>query len=211
MKLILPSALNKLGKDRLILLLLFGLLLLVIVVPVGTVDRTLNGKSPSKNGLNTQEGMIKQGKGENTAVKTTDYMESTRYAKQVAGQLEDILKYVEGAGKVKVLVTVRNSARRIVEKDNPNVRNNVYESDSEGGSRTTMELQNEIATVYTADENGNQVPFVIQETGPDIEGVVIVAQGGGNDRVKVHITEAIEALFGIAPHKIKVVKMKGEK
>ena len=40
-----------------------------------------------------------------------------------------------------------------------------------------------------------------------VEGVVIVAEGGGNGSVASNITSALEALLGIPAHKIKVLKM----
>ncbi len=40
-----------------------------------------------------------------------------------------------------------------------------------------------------------------------IEGVIVVAGGGGNGTVSASITSAIEALLGIPAHKIKVLKM----
>lgn len=40
-----------------------------------------------------------------------------------------------------------------------------------------------------------------------VEGVVIVAEGGGNGLVASNITSALEALLGIPAHKIKVLKM----
>ncbi len=45
------------------------------------------------------------------------------------------------------------------------------------------------------------------ENMPEIEGVVVVAQGGGEPTVVSEITSAIEALLGVPAHKIKVLKM----
>ena len=42
---------------------------------------------------------------------------------------------------------------------------------------------------------------------PEIEGVIVAAQGGGDGTVEADITSAIEALLGVAAHKIKVMKM----
>ena len=42
---------------------------------------------------------------------------------------------------------------------------------------------------------------------PAIEGVLIVAEGGGSQAVATNISEAVEALFGLEVHKIKVVEM----
>ena len=42
---------------------------------------------------------------------------------------------------------------------------------------------------------------------PQVEGVAVSAEGGGNAKTVQNITEAIQALFGIEAHKIKIVKM----
>ncbi|MEI3340576.1 MAG: hypothetical protein V8R80_12125 [Eubacterium sp.] len=42
---------------------------------------------------------------------------------------------------------------------------------------------------------------------PEIEGILVVAQGGGNTAVAENISEAAQALFSVEAHKIKVVKM----
>ena len=38
----------------------------------------------------------------------------------------------------------------------------------------------------------------------------MAAEGGGNEAVAGEITQAVQVLFNIPVHKIKVVKMKGE-
>ena len=48
----------------------------------------------------------------------------------------------------------------------------------------------------------------MQETTPEIRGVVVVAQGGGDPVVERQIQEAVRALFHGDAHKIKVMKMK---
>ena len=41
---------------------------------------------------------------------------------------------------------------------------------------------------------------------PELSGVIISADGGGSALVKAEISGAMEALFGLPPHKIKVLK-----
>ena len=55
-----------------------------------------------------------------------------------------------------------------------------------------------------ADEEG---PYVVQSTYPQVEGVVIVAEGGDNAIVCTNISEAVKSLFPIEAHKITIVKM----
>ena len=42
---------------------------------------------------------------------------------------------------------------------------------------------------------------------PSIEGIVVVAEGGGNATVAANISNAAMALFPVEAHKIIVVKM----
>lgn len=53
----------------------------------------------------------------------------------------------------------------------------------------------------------NSFTYTTQNTYPEVEGVFVVLQGGDDSSVKLAITEAIQALFGIDVHKIKIVKM----
>lgn len=53
----------------------------------------------------------------------------------------------------------------------------------------------------------NSFTYTTQNTYPEVEGVFVVSQGGDDSSVKLAITEAIQALFGIDVHKIKIVKM----
>lgn len=55
--------------------------------------------------------------------------------------------------------------------------------------------------------SGQGVPILEKEIRPRIAGVVVSAQGGGNPKVQAEITEAVEALFDVPSHKIKVLKM----
>ena len=123
-------------------------------------------------------------------------------------KLEQAISAMEGAGKVKVMVTVSSSEELVVEKDIPITRSDTQETDSEGGNRNVNEYKQEEETVYSRQSDGGSAPYVVKTLQPLIEGVVVVAQGGDRPEVRRNITEAIVALFDIEPHKIKVVKIR---
>ena len=50
-------------------------------------------------------------------------------------------------------------------------------------------------------------PFIAKETAPQVEGVLVVAEGGENAKTVKNISDAVLALFPVEVHKIKVVKM----
>ena len=82
----------------------------------------------------------------------------------------------------------------------------VTESDSQGGTRTTQNSSHGEATVYDGDGSQEQAPYISKELSPQVEGVVVIASGGDNAVVKQNITEAVQALFGIDTHKIRIMK-----
>ncbi len=59
----------------------------------------------------------------------------------------------------------------------------------------------------SAETRDRSFTYTSQNAYPEVEGVVVVSQGGDDSSVKLAITEAIQALFGIDVHKIKIVKM----
>ena len=62
-------------------------------------------------------------------------------------------------------------------------------------------------TVYSKDSKGNQEPYLSNERYPKISGVVVVAEGGEDPHVIQNIQEAVQELFQVEAHKIKVMKM----
>ena len=53
---------------------------------------------------------------------------------------------------------------------------------------------------------GQSQPVIEKEICPEISGIIISASGGGSPQIKAEISEAMEALFGLPAHKIKVLK-----
>lgn len=195
---------RKPGKDQCLILILAGILLCVIVWPVKTtesksdlsaiVDDTIGiqgSDSPGTAGERAEEGMTE-----------------SEYISYWEDKLEDSLSYVEGAGKVKVMITLKESEQKIVEKDGPEELSDTVESDAAGGNRTTGESRIEKTTIYTVDEKGNSIPYVVKTIPPAVEGVVVIAQGADRLSVRQNIIEAIQVLFDIDMNKITVVKMK---
>ena len=63
-------------------------------------------------------------------------------------------------------------------------------------------------TIFEKDAKGNQTPWIAQEKYPKVSGVLVIAQGGDSPVVVQNIQEAVQALFQLEAHKIKVMKMK---
>lgn len=116
------------------------------------------------------------------------------YESRMEQRLKELLEKVEGVGQVQVMLTFEGTGEKRVEKD----------------AALDPEAQRE-ETVYEERGSGERTPYVTSETNPRVEGVLVIAQGGGNSRVRQEILEAAQALFGVDAHKIKIMKMEDTK
>ena len=178
---------KKWKKDQWLIVFLVGVLLLVIALPTGSEKEA--GQDDSKTMLQQDE--------------NTGETVNTSYEDQIEDRLEEILKNVDGVGQVQVMITLKDGGEMVVEKDTESSSQSV--TGEEDGSETNQQESSE-TTVYE-NQTEEESPFVSKETKPEIEGVLVVAQGGGNATTAQNISEAVQALFDIEIHKIKIVKM----
>lgn len=177
-------------KEQLLIILLAGILLLVIAIPHESK------KSEKKEGA------------DDTAY-TSDTISgdsSQSYARYMEKHLEEVLSQMSGVGDVTVMITLKASSEKVVEKDVEADNETVTESDSKGGSRSTANNTRGETTVYGGGNSDDQTPYISMEISPRVEGVVVLASGGGNALVVQNITDAVQALFGIDTHKIRIMK-----
>lgn len=189
---------KKLRKDQYLLMILVGILLCIIVIPTGKKD--------TKSGLSNTKGATMEEPADLAAADT-----QPDYVGYWEDKLENALRYVDGVGKVKVLITLRSSEQKIVEKDGPEESSDTDETDAAGGSRRITESRAEKSTVYTADGRGGDIPYVVMTIPPAVEGVVVIAQMTDRENLQENIIEAIQVLFDMDVNKIKIVKMKNNK
>lgn len=189
-----------LKKENMVVFVLLGILLLVIAIPLDTGKEKQNINEEIKRDGDEADGLTDKGSA------FTD--ESMEYCLALEARIEELLSVMDGVGKVQAMVTVSASREMIVEKDEPVNRATVTEADGSGGSRSTNESSYEYETIFETDSEGNKTPYVVKQIEPEIQGITVVAQGGGNAIVQKNISDVLEALFHIEAHKIKVVKMK---
>lgn len=192
---------GKLKKDHFLIMILLGILFLVVMWP------TEKQSSPEESGLwDSDSDIINTPANESTYEKTVKN-ELAAYTEYLEAKLEETITAMDGAGQTKVMITIKASAESLVEKDAPTRRSGSTEVDSAGGSRNTSDIETGQETVYYLNAAGQKIPYVKKTIQPLIEGVLVVTQGGSNEIIIRNITDAIQALFGVDEHKIKIVKM----
>ena len=189
-------SLKEIGLPKLIMIFVAGILIILLSFPgiFGSKKSTEN----SKQNVNTE---VKQ-----NDTNTTSY-DSNTYITEMENKLESLLRKVSGIGEVEVMLSLKASRELVPLKDDPSTQESLNEVDGEGGSRTNNSVQREESTVLVKNEDGDSVPYILQELEPEIEGVVVIAEGGDDVNTKMDIMEAAEVLFDVPEHKVKVMKM----
>lgn len=188
-------------KDQILILFLLGVLLLVIALPAGD-PAAKNGRTADGQNMWTEDAK----NGQDVRVETQCQESERSKRRELEEQLEQLLCGVSGIGRADVMIAFKSDGKRIVEKDIEQ-KEEKEERDQEGAGTVSSQSGSSESTVYSRDEQGNELPYVTQELEPEIAGVLVSAQGAGNPEIVREITEAVMALFGVEAHKIKVMKM----
>lgn len=124
----------------------------------------------------------------------------------LARGLEEALGRVRGVGRVHVFVTLEGSARRVYVGETTRERRVSEEGGSEG-PRTQREEREQWRPILVRGEDGRseRVPTEMVHA-PVVRGVLVVASGAGDARVKRAIVQAVEAVSGVGAHRIVVLE-----
>lgn len=110
-------------------------------------------------------------------------------------KLSSFLSLIDGAGEVRVILTVSEGEETIYQMD---------EKCSTGDNNSS--IQSDTVTVNGADRS---VGGLIKQVNPQIYlGAVVVCTGGSNPDVRLSIVEAVSKLTGLGANQISVLKMK---
>ena len=121
-------------------------------------------------------------------------------------KLENILKQIKGVGKVKVLVTYSQTSETLAMYNEDISQSNTEETDTGGGNRKITENNTKKEVIYK-EVDGEKIPVTQSIIKPKAEGAVITATGAADANVKANIIQAVEAVTGLATHKIQVFEM----
>ena len=129
------------------------------------------------------------------------------YERELEGRLSGLLSKVEGAGRVEVMLTISYGAEIVLAENTSSNETWTTESDSVGGSRENRTKVTENNKIMMQGASG-QMPLIVKEIVPKVEGIIIVAEGGGDILVKEALMNAAKTVLGVEMHKVQVLKMK---
>ena len=144
----------------------------------------------------------------NTQIAGSSALSADDYEVTLTKKLTDILSFVDGAGKVQVMLTFSESREIVIAEDVKFEEARTSENDSEGGEREVYSLKTTGQSLFVKNKDGTETPVILKELVPKVEGVLTVAEGGGDVLIKDALMRAAQTVLGIELHKISVLKMK---
>lgn len=122
-------------------------------------------------------------------------------------ELKSILEDMYGVGEVKVMISFKSGESKILAYNSSKQIVSTEEKDTEGGTRVSNQTDDG-STVVMTNEGGDNEPFIVETYKPKIEGIMILAEGASDSRIKYDIQKAVSSLYGLSAEKVNVYPMK---
>ena len=142
------------------------------------------------------------GKTEKTEKVSSDGLTSEEFITQTETKLKQALESIYGVGSCEVAVTLESSKEKIYAVEE---KSNISSSVSGDKTQSSQDSQKSYLTVDGAKDES---PIIIKELSPQIKGVAVICDGGGNNAIKNTVTEIVGKLLGISSDKIAIASKK---
>ena len=127
-----------------------------------------------------------------------EYTTSTAYAEFLENKLSQTLSSISGAGRVSVMITLESGPELVIATSTDQKTNSSQSGDNKTESITIVE------NPVIISQNGTSRPLILMEILPKVQGVVVVAQGAGNVKVRLDLLNAIQGLLNISGSNIQI-------
>ena len=188
------------GNNKKIENLVFFIVILIVTIIIINIIWNGNKEATKK------ENDISSKKLANTEISGEKLKEEIATTDNLKEQLENILAKIQGVGKVNVFVNYSESSQIVAMYNETTKTSNTEENDTSGGIRKIEQIDSQKDIIYE-EQNGEKKPITQKVIQPKVEGAIVTAEGASNAETKANIIQAVEAVTGLATHKIQVFEM----
>ena len=175
----------------------------VLIITIVIINFIWNGEKEANNKNVTNDTSKQLATTNNETVQVNSNSESTE---GLENKLKNILSKIQGVGEVEVCLNYSESSEVVAMYNENSTTSTTEETDDTGGTRKVEETDTQKDVIF-GEDNGTKTPITAKVVNPKIEGAIITAKGANNAEVKNNIIQAVEAVTGLATHKIQVFEM----
>lgn len=139
------------------------------------------------------------GSSERTEVAEVPSADTSSDPLSVTDDLERVLSKMDGAGHVEVLIFWDGDIETAYAYDEETNESRKEDGTTESGQKRQMVLT-----------DGDKEPVVTAREYPDIRGVLVMAEGAADDRVRERLLEAASSYLSVGKNRIEITVMEGQ-
>lgn len=124
---------------------------------------------------------------------TENHSNEPYYINEEKNELEKIISKINGVGRVSVMITYKGTAENVYAQ-------NLSEQNDEAKTKKEEEL-------IILDKGNTEDGLLLKEIYPEITGIAVVCEGGGDPTTKTEITQMLKALYNIGSNNISISEM----
>ncbi len=121
-------------------------------------------------------------------------------------KLKKILSSIKGTGKVEVMITYKSSKEVVPATSTVSSKTETEEMDSNGGVRNIKQTDTNTQPVSINTKEGSEA-LIIKEIEPEIQGVLVIAEGADDLRVRLELERAVQTVLGLDANQVEVFEM----
>ncbi len=121
-------------------------------------------------------------------------------------KLKKALSAINGAGQVEVMITYKSGTELVPAMITARSNTDTQEQDSAGGVRSVAQTD-QTTQPYSTNTGQGSEPLIMKEIKPEIQGVIIIAQGAHDLRVRLELQRAVQTVLGIYANQVEVFVM----
>lgn len=134
-----------------------------------------------------------------TTVKTTEGNTLTqKNSDAYEEKLKAVLSEIDGAGKVDVMITYESSSEIIT------ANTTTVSTDKTNSNDRTAESKNETVSPVLINQSGTTTPLIVKEILPSVKGVIVIAEGASDIKVRLNLVNAVCTALAVDADKVEI-------
>ena len=132
-----------------------------------------------------------------------DSFTADQYKKQLSEELGNMIASIDGAGKTKIMLTLGGTVRNIYATDT-DIIDKGSERKTKDNANTEKQNNEKKKYILVKEKDGSEKALTIGQLMPEIKGVLVICEGGGDEQVKEKIIQAVSTALNITKSHICV-------